>query len=49
MTDLGFSVTDIMSSAQPIVTLIGPILAFVVAIPLAFTIARKTKNLFSGR
>lgn len=49
MTSLGFTVADVMTAAQPIVTLIGPILAFVIAIPVAFYFARQTKGLFASR
>lgn len=48
LTSLGFTAGDVLTNAQPIVTLIGPILAFVIGIPVAFMIARKTRNLFTS-
>lgn len=45
---LGFTSADVMTNMQPLLTTIGPILAFVVAIPITFYLARKVKGLFAS-
>lgn len=48
MTDIGFSIADVLAAAQPLVTLLGPILAFAIGIPVAFNIMKRAKGLFSS-